>query len=182
MLYINSSFKNSLDSILIYHPRGIQNIYILQIIRWQAYETVERREKEIKKRKEWFSKIVACCVSQTRRAFTTPPHERCILNVAWRKLFQKDRKCAREWTTAPKLNITSQSFVECAAIYSVSLADPVYINRSYFALMIEPILSRNILRKVTRLVVFFSSSTLLPCIPTRKRDDFQGGKFNFQSL
>lgn len=100
----------------------------------------------------------------------------------WRKLFQKDRKCAREWTTAPKLNITSQSFVECAAIYSVSLADPVYINRSYFALMIEPTLSRNILRKVTRLVVFFSSSTLLPCIPTRKRDDFQGGKFDFQSL
>lgn len=69
-------------------------------------------------------------VSQSRRAFFfTPLRERCILNVAWRKLFQKDRKCAREWTTAPKLNITSQSFVECAAIYSVSLVDPsIYSN------------------------------------------------------
>lgn len=126
--------QNSLDSILITtNPRGIQNIYILQIIWWQPYETERRREKEIKKKgreKEKRAILENRRVSQSRRVFFfTPLRERCILNVAWRKLFQKDRKCAREWTTAPKLNITSQSFVECAAIYSVSLVDPgIYSN------------------------------------------------------
>lgn len=104
--------QNSLDSILITtNPRGIQNIYILQIIWWQPYETERRREKEIKKKgreKEKRAILENRRVSQSRRVFFfTPLRERCILNVAWRKLFQKDRKCAREWTTAPKLNITS---------------------------------------------------------------------------
>lgn len=122
------SFQKFPRFLFITNPRGIQNIYILQIIRWQPYET-ERREKEKKKKKREREKNNSRKSSRAafrKVGFFTPLHERCILNVAWRKLFQKDRKCAREWTTAPKLNITSQSFVECAAIYSVSLADPVY--------------------------------------------------------
>lgn len=93
----------------------------------------EEERKKLKKKgreKEKRAILENRRVSQSRRVFFfTPLRERCILNVAWRKLFQKDRKCAREWTTAPKLNITSQSFVECAAIYSVSLVDPgIYSN------------------------------------------------------
>lgn len=44
------SFQKFPRFLFITNPRGIQNIYILQIIRWQPHET-ERREKE-KKEKE----------------------------------------------------------------------------------------------------------------------------------
>lgn len=46
-----------------------------------------------------------------------PLVSRYILNVPWRKLFQKDRKCARVHDRAEPLNINGQSFVECTTIY-----------------------------------------------------------------
>ena len=81
-----------------------------------------------------------------------------ILNVAWRKLFQKDRKCARVHDRA-KTKYNIQSFVECAAIYSLlsQIGERAYA-RSYFALMIQPALSRCISCEKERVLLFLFSS------------------------
>lgn len=124
-----STLVSKIPSILIYHQplRNPKYLHLTNHPMTTVWNRTKRERKKKKKREREKNNSRKSSRAAFRKVgFFTPLHERCILNVAWRKLFQKDRKCAREWTTAPKLNITSQSFVECAAIYSVSLADPVY--------------------------------------------------------
>lgn len=77
---------------------------------------IKRNRRKWKERKGSRLERVAFCRLQNRRDWLLCA--RYILNVAWRKLFQKDRKCARVHDRA-KTKYNSQSFVECATIYSL---------------------------------------------------------------
>lgn len=100
--YINDisiSFQKFPRFLFITNPRGIQNIYILQIIRWQPYET-ERREKEKKKKKREREKNNSRKSSRAAfRKVGEPSSPLCTRGVFWTLRggsFSKKTENARE--------------------------------------------------------------------------------------
>lgn len=93
------SFQKFPRFLFITNPRGIQNIYILQIIRWQPYET-ERREKEKKKKKREREKNNSRKSSRAAfRKVGEPSSPLCTRGVFWTLRggsFSKKTENARE--------------------------------------------------------------------------------------